>query len=245
MRLPKSVRIWFEQFKKEGMPKKKAMMEAIQRAYEEGDISESQADRLERTAGSIKGPGVPDGTGPMRDSDECPYNDDEEDTEEMTAMDREKLASELVKLAETLVVDYENAADKWWNSGGFELWEEIAGNRDEVRVPKSKARRFLEQAKRIPGWLKGPSYAPTPILVQASKTSSTVRLAKSLVAQPGTTKSKAIKQAKKMARRLREECYVVYEDGYHATDERDLDTFFAGLDPIAVVEPDGTVRMYR
>lgn len=46
--LPKSVRVWYEQFKKEGYPEKKALKDAIQRAYESDAISESVADRLEK-----------------------------------------------------------------------------------------------------------------------------------------------------------------------------------------------------
>lgn len=134
MRLPKPVRNWYEQFKKEGMPDKKALKEAIQRAYEEGDISESQADRLERTAGSIKGPGVPDGTGPMRDSDECPYSDDEADE-----MSEEKIARELVKAAKDLTardMKFEDAEsnDELLSALAAEMKKQGSKNWNGVRV---------------------------------------------------------------------------------------------------------------
>jgi hypothetical protein len=35
-----------------------------------------------KEAGKDKGPGVPDGTGPMKDSDECPFNKDKEDKDD-------------------------------------------------------------------------------------------------------------------------------------------------------------------
>ena len=70
-----------------------------------------------------------------------------------------------------------------------------------------------------------------------------VAIARELIAQPGTTRSRAIAQAKRMARKTGETWYVVEEDGYHACDVDELDTFFAGLDPVAAVEPDGTVDM--
>jgi hypothetical protein len=45
--MPKQVRTWYEIFKKEGIPDRKALKDAIQRAYENDDITEKQADELE------------------------------------------------------------------------------------------------------------------------------------------------------------------------------------------------------
>jgi len=74
--MPKSVSVWHKQFLKEGMPEKKAIKEAIQRAFENDDITESQADDLEKKfkVASVE-----------------------------TTMDSQRLASELVKLAKELV----------------------------------------------------------------------------------------------------------------------------------------------
>jgi len=38
---------------------------------------EASEKSMKKTAGEIKGPGVPDGTGPMKDSPECPMKDKE------------------------------------------------------------------------------------------------------------------------------------------------------------------------
>ena len=48
MRIPKMVRFWRDQFISEGEPEKIAMYHAIQRAYEANDITEKQANQLER-----------------------------------------------------------------------------------------------------------------------------------------------------------------------------------------------------
>ena len=54
-RMPKSVKRWYETLKGEGNTEKQAIKRAIQRAYEEGDISEGQADKLERQFRVVKG----------------------------------------------------------------------------------------------------------------------------------------------------------------------------------------------
>jgi len=69
-----------------------------------------------------------------------------------------------------------------------------------------------------------------------------VRLARELVAVPGTSYQRAVAKARKMARRTKELWYVVKDDGFHATDDEGLDTFFAGIEPEAVVHPDGMVE---
>jgi len=48
MKIPKMVRYWQKQFISEGEPEKLAMYHAIQRAYETDDITEKQANQLER-----------------------------------------------------------------------------------------------------------------------------------------------------------------------------------------------------
>ena len=48
MRIPKMVRFWRDQFISEGEPEKLALYHAIQRAYEANDITEKQANQLER-----------------------------------------------------------------------------------------------------------------------------------------------------------------------------------------------------
>jgi len=53
------------------------------------------------------------------------------------------------------------------------------------------------------------------------------------------TYEQAIAAGKRQAKRKNETLYVVFEDGYHITDENELETFFNGLQPIAAIEPDG------
>lgn len=64
-----------------------------------------------------------------------------------------------------LAVDFENAGEEWWESGGRALWESIAEGFDNhaVVLDESLARSWLEQAARIPGWATGPEYAPHPV----------------------------------------------------------------------------------
>lgn len=71
------------------------------------------------------------------------------------------------------------------------------------------------------------------------------RSGRRVVAQPGTTYKRALAEAKRMAKRLGAWWYVVREDGYHACDEDELHTYFAGLDPVATVAPDGIVTERR
>jgi hypothetical protein len=69
----------------------------------------------------------------------------------------------LVKLG----VDFENAARKWWDGGGRELWESIAERSDasSTIVEQSIAESWIEQARTIAGWDDGPDYAPHPIRI--------------------------------------------------------------------------------
>jgi len=63
------------------------------------------------------------------------------------------------------------------------------------------------------------------------------------------TKTQALHAAKRIARKRSQIVYVVWSsepddpagEHYHTATEYDLDTFFAGCDPIAAVEPDGCV----
>jgi hypothetical protein len=64
-----------------------------------------------------------------------------------------------------LGIDYEHASRLWWESGGNDLWEGIAGAPDtpHVVLDESLAKSWLAEAARIPGWEDGPEYAPHPI----------------------------------------------------------------------------------
>lgn len=59
---------------------------------EERSVSPTQFEVLEYTtaskeAGRIKGPGIPDGTGPMKDSPQCPYNKNKEEKQDADLTD--------------------------------------------------------------------------------------------------------------------------------------------------------------
>jgi len=56
----------------------------------EAEKKVAMAAKLVKTAGTLLGPGIPDGTGPMSGTGECPY-DDEDDEEILTARDRRAL----------------------------------------------------------------------------------------------------------------------------------------------------------
>ena len=64
-----------------------------------------------------------------------------------------------------LGIDYEHPARTWWESGGQELWEGIAGDPDatSVVIDSALADSWWAEAARIPGWDAGPDYAPHPI----------------------------------------------------------------------------------
>ena len=64
-----------------------------------------------------------------------------------------------------LSIDFEHTSRSWWNSGGQELWEGLAGESDAPRVvvEDSIAASWLAQAERIPGWSAGPDFAPHPV----------------------------------------------------------------------------------
>ena len=64
-----------------------------------------------------------------------------------------------------LSIDFEHASRTWWQSGGQELWEALAGDSDasQVVVEDSIAESWLAQAEGIPGWNAGPEFAPRPV----------------------------------------------------------------------------------
>lgn len=66
-----------------------------------------------------------------------------------------------------LSIDYENNAEKWWDSGGRDLWESFAGDAysDNIFLSESDINLFLKMASKIPGWNEGPAYAKNPVVV--------------------------------------------------------------------------------
>ena len=70
----------------------------------------------------------------------------------------------MVKLA----IDFENPGEKWWSSGGRELWEALLEGFDNhaVVVDSALADSWLAQAAAIPGWEGGPEFSPHPVCVK-------------------------------------------------------------------------------
>ncbi len=68
-----------------------------------------------------------------------------------------------------LGIDYEHDDRTWWEAGGADLWEGIAGDREagQVIVDDDLAASWLASAARLPGWGSGPEYAPNPIRAAA------------------------------------------------------------------------------
>ena len=64
-----------------------------------------------------------------------------------------------------LGIDYEHPSRQWWESGGRELWEAIAGEADasKVIVDAALADSWWAEAAQLPGWDAGPEYAPHPV----------------------------------------------------------------------------------
>ena len=67
-----------------------------------------------------------------------------------------------------LSVDFEHPSRTWWESGGQELWDGLAGEpgANRIFVEDSIAASWLAQAERIPGWSDGPGFAPHPVTSQ-------------------------------------------------------------------------------
>ena len=64
-----------------------------------------------------------------------------------------------------LSIDFENSAERWWDSGGRDLWESIALDPSDnaVVLDAPIAESWLAQAETLDGWSDGPDYAPHPI----------------------------------------------------------------------------------
>jgi hypothetical protein len=114
------------------------------------------ADELMRLAGSILGPGVPDGTGPMKDTDECPYDEDVLDEEDEFEGD-EVLASRKAGKTNPGVPDGSGPASGGPPMSGrrqgpcvneeYEEEEVIEGEPEEVEL----ASALLEVAREVAG----------------------------------------------------------------------------------------------
>ena len=65
-------------------------------------------------------------------------------------------------------IDFEHSARTWWESGGQELWDNIAESFDSgsVVLEASLAESWMQQAALLPGWNEGPAHAVHPVLVQ-------------------------------------------------------------------------------
>lgn len=67
-----------------------------------------------------------------------------------------------------LSVDFEHPSREWWESGGQELWDGVTGDGESSAVlDDDVAESWLREARKIPGWDKGPDYAPHPIAASA------------------------------------------------------------------------------
>jgi len=67
-----------------------------------------------------------------------------------------------------LAVDFEFASRTWWDEGGRDLWEAIAGESEakSAIVDDDVARSWLTQAQSLPGWDDGHEFAPHPIALR-------------------------------------------------------------------------------
>jgi len=76
-------------------------------------VKEIEKKKKGKKAGTILGPGIPDGTGPMRGTGMCPMDDDEEEIieGEPEIIEDLSVASELVKLAKKVVADWNEDED--------------------------------------------------------------------------------------------------------------------------------------
>jgi len=54
-------------------------MDKIQKVLVKAGRKDLAIEYYNKIAGKIKGPGIPDGTGPMKDSEECPYKKEEKE----------------------------------------------------------------------------------------------------------------------------------------------------------------------
>ena len=67
-----------------------------------------------------------------------------------------------------LAIDFEHSDRTWWESGGQELWDNIAESFDSgsVVVDESLARSWMLEAAKLPGWDAGPPHAVHPVLIR-------------------------------------------------------------------------------
>jgi len=86
-------------------PKPDFLKEKEKEKGKKGSEREAMAARLARLAGTIMGPGVPDGTGPMRGTGMCPYDDEVDD--ELELVDDVAVATELVAMAREIAAGCE------------------------------------------------------------------------------------------------------------------------------------------
>jgi len=54
-------------------------MDNIQKVLIKAGRKDLAIEYYNKIAGKIKGPGIPDGTGPMKDSEECPYKKEDKE----------------------------------------------------------------------------------------------------------------------------------------------------------------------
>jgi hypothetical protein len=67
-----------------------------------------------------------------------------------------------------LAIDFENAAELWWESGGRDLWESIVEGfeNNAALLERPLADSWLAQAAQLPGWNEGPEHAPHPVRLE-------------------------------------------------------------------------------
>ncbi len=66
-----------------------------------------------------------------------------------------------------IVIDFENPATEWWESGGRDMWESIAEGFDNnaALLERSLAESWMAQASGLPGWSGGPEHSPHPVRI--------------------------------------------------------------------------------
>ena len=65
-------------------------------------------------------------------------------------------------------IDFECAAEEWWEGGGRELWESLVEGFDNnsVLLDESIADSVMKLAEKVPGWSSGHQHAPHPIRLE-------------------------------------------------------------------------------
>jgi len=90
----------------------KEEVEAKKKKTSESDPAKDDEVEKEKEAGKKKGPGIPDGTGPMKDSPECPMNKDKEAKEEKVPVEEEEVKAKEKKADEKPVETKEAEEEK-------------------------------------------------------------------------------------------------------------------------------------